>query len=172
MIGSVRCFISSSGVTFSTLDNVVIEEGDDPDVDETIRTIRRVEENGTEEEIDLLLDLTDGFEGPPLDLAELVIDSFPEIFEQDEPDEEVLDMGYAQDLIEAVAKGANAKELVEKTVVKIRAGKKVKVKVPMRKKRMSPKQKAALAKARRTSHSSGALRARAKSMAIRKRAGM
>ena len=83
-------------------------------------------------------------------------------------------MSYARDMIEAVASGKkDAKDLVEAVVTKIRGGKKVKKKVRVGpKKRMSPKLKAALAKARKKSGTGAAKKARAKSMQIRQRAGL
>lgn len=66
--------------------------------------------------------------------------------------------------------GSRIEEVVYQKVV--RGGKVVKVPVVLRKKRLTPKQKAALMKARKKSHTSGAMKNRKKSLTIRKRSNL
>lgn len=86
-------------------------------------------------------------------------------------------MSDARNFIDRVLAGERpemiAEELLgERTITVVRGGKKVKKTVRTVKKRMSPKQKAALAKARRKSHTGAAKKARAKSLKARKTSGL
>ena len=84
---------------------------------------------------------------------------------------------FAKDLIERVLEGEDANEVTadalgERFKVAIRGGKKVKIQIKTKKKRMTAKQKAGLKKAQLAAAKPGAKKARAKSMKKRKSSGL
>ena len=155
------------------IDGVEIEAIVEPDGDTIVKF---VDEDGDELTV---LFTTDPVEGP---VAMVVSeDDEPVVIDLNPLDPPIIDDGYFKyvDLTDLSWMTAStlktllaAGDIAEAYVYVVRGGKKIRMPIVRRKKRLTSRQRLALAKARRRAHTASAERARRYSMRIRKRLGL